>query len=792
MKFKEVIQNRGKFLIFLVFLLATISFVSAVEQPYGITVTAYNSSSGYAIPNTAFNYEFNFTQNSDCTGLIAVFSKTVTTDNYGSQNVTFDFTGYTNTSSINYLCVSRDGVLKEVDPALIYFGPSGNIGGNLNVTNNATIGSNFTFFDSVLKRLGIGTLTPQNILNVIGDGNFTGNLYSRGGLVSLWSEVVNGTVLSQSTYNTNYTSLFTLFNQNNTFPTFTNLNVTGTSYLGNVVLTSTNVTTDNIISKSGDITFFDSTPTPNMIIKSGGNVGIGTISPGLRFDVSETALNTNPAVFRYYSNGSNVNSANAVLFDNNDNTSISLGGIRFRMADDGGTARNAGGIYMGKDQNWNSTASTRDGYMVFGTTLDSVITERMRLTSTGDLGIGTSSPSTLLHTYATNANNQLRIETATATYDPKIELKTSDDQWTMYVDQSDSNNLKFYNGGDLVTIDTAGKVGIGTSSPSQMLDIAGSSPRIELNDTDTKAYSLIDSNTASGDLIFSADVGNTVASSNLRFYVDGSEKARIDSSGNVGIGTSNPVTALTLAGYQDITGTNRLVFGTYVSATNHSAWIANGAAGYLDIVSGYATTYATSNGIGFGIANGASWNRKMTLTSAGLTVVNDINSTAGNLNINSGNAYISGNVGIGTSSPLRPLDVAGPITANSTIFTSSTDSFGQGLGGGITFGGKYNSAGTPSVSFATIQGAKATAVDGNQAGYLAFSTKSTSSIMTERMRIDQAGNVGIGTITPQNTLNVVGNANVTGTFYLTNSGTKITSNSTCTKIFGSTSEFDIC
>jgi len=47
-------------------------------------------------------------------------------------------------------------------------------------------------------------------------------------------------------------------------------------------------------------------------------------------------------------------------------------------------------------------------------------------------------------------------------------------------------------------------------------------------------------------LYLDADAGNTVASSSMRFRVDGSEAMRIDSSGNVGIGTSSPSNALTL------------------------------------------------------------------------------------------------------------------------------------------------------------------------------------------------------------------------------------------------------
>ena len=51
-----------------------------------------------------------------------------------------------------------------------------NVTENLVVTKNFTVDTDTLFVDSNSDRIGVGTITPQNTLNVVGDGNFTGNV----------------------------------------------------------------------------------------------------------------------------------------------------------------------------------------------------------------------------------------------------------------------------------------------------------------------------------------------------------------------------------------------------------------------------------------------------------------------------------------------------------------------------------------------------------------------------------------------------------------------------------------
>jgi hypothetical protein len=88
-------------------------------------------------------------------------------------------------------------------------------------------------------------------------------------------------------------------------------------------------------------------------------------------------------------------------------------------------------------------------------------------------------------------------------------------------------------------IDSSGRVGIGTSSPTQPLDVVG-------NVKSTGQYLAGSTGAATPDYSFAADntLGIFRAPGRLGFATGGTERATIDSSGNVGIGSSAPSTIL--------------------------------------------------------------------------------------------------------------------------------------------------------------------------------------------------------------------------------------------------------
>jgi hypothetical protein len=237
------------------------------------------------------------------------------------------------------------------------------------------------------------------------------------------------------------------------------------------------------------------------------------------------------------------------------------------------------------------------------------------------------------------------------------------------------------------------------------------------------------------------------------------------STGTVAVVLSNSPTLVTPA-----LGTPSALVGTNITGTATALNIGGNAA--------TATTATTATNQSGGTVSATSIAYSTTLTGG-----------TGIVNLGSGQFYkdASGNVGIGTSSPAYTLDVAtttaairvsgnNTASADTRLIVSSTGNGGAGRGSAILIqaGGSGNT-----VDVVKLLGLQETAsVTANNASF-AVQVANTGGTLTERMRIDSAGNVGIGTASPSEKLNVVGNvlatAGVTGSVVTASNGIVVNS-----------------
>jgi hypothetical protein len=351
---------------------------------------------------------------------------------------------------------------------------------------------------------------------------------------------------------------------------------------------------DNLTSGSSAGTIYEPAPVhreyfPNLFVN--GNVGIGTTSPQFKFEVNgsgQTTANLTDAGARgnslaLVSDSGNAGSGGALLFGNvQSNNANSIGWAAIKGVLTNGSGNTAGDLAF----------STRTS------TGDSALSEKMRLLSNGKLGIGTTSPNggSTLDVRGGVSVNQTQSSTQrgagldvgwTGSDHADIYFGDYTNGWALGENPDASMRIFKTSGASLsstpVTIQAGGNVGIGTTSPGSPLTVSsGQAQQIRMVDSSSNSPYLAGYSAASGGTRYGfiqfASGGSTVSASTgpLQFYAgnESAERMRIDSSGNVGIGTSDPGGyKLNVNGNTNVTGNINLTGSINAKYQDVAEWV---------------------------------------------------------------------------------------------------------------------------------------------------------------------------------------------------------------------------